>query len=247
MTALIPPFHQTIIAHRGAAGYAPENTIRAFNEAFLRGAKWVEFDVMLAACGTPIVFHDETLNRTTNALGDIGAYTCQQLQTLDAGAWFASHFASERIPTFETVLHFLLETGMSANIELKPLPGQERQTVENALKIVNKLTNQNNPRLLFSSFSLPTLHILREHASAAHLGLLMHEWLPHWKALAKELYVDSIHVNEEILTPDAALEIKQLNKILLCYTVNSQEAAKRFFAMGVDGVFSDYPDLLGGG
>ncbi len=244
---MIPPFHNTVIAHRGAAGYAPENTMRAFHEAFLRGARWVEFDVMLTKCGTPIVFHDDCLDRTTNAKGDIGACTWQQLQTLDAGAWFSSHFASERIPRLETVLHFLLEVGMSANIELKPLPHQERETVENTLKVVNRLTTQNNPRILFSSFSLPTLHILREYATAAHVGLLMHEWLPNWRNLAKELYVDSIHINEEILTPATAADIKQQNKILLCYTVNSKDAANRFFEMGVNGVFSDYPDLLGVG
>lgn len=241
------PFHNTVIAHRGASAYAPENTMRAFHEAFLRGAKWVEFDVMLAACGTPIIFHDETLERTSTGGGDVGIRSFQQLQTLDAGAWFSSHFASERIPSLEMVLQFLLEAGMSANIEIKPLPHQERQTVEQTLNIVNKLTAQNNPRLLFSSFSLPTLHHLRELAPNAHLGLLMHEWLPHWKTLAKALYVDSININEAILTPATAADIKQQQKTLLCYTVNSSDAAKRFFAMGVDGVFSDYPDLLSRG
>jgi len=109
-----------VIAHRGGSAYAPENTLSAFTKAAQLGMQWVEFDVMLAACGTPIVFHDDLLDRTTNATGEVGVHAYTYLQTLDAGAWFNSKFSGERIPTLAQVLQFLKDVKLCANVEIKP-------------------------------------------------------------------------------------------------------------------------------
>jgi len=229
-------FAPPVIAHRGASAYAPENTMSSFTKAVQLGIRWVEFDVMLAACGTPIVFHDETLDRTTNAVGNVGDYSYTYLRTLDAGSWFSSSYSCERIPAFEQVVEFVRDTGLCANVEIKPLPGQDKATVTAVLKVVSRYFPENNPSILFSSFSVPTPH--------CSMSLLMHEWLPDWKSLADELSCVSINVNQEILTADNPRVLKGDDRQLLSYTVNDARRAEQLFSWGVDAVFSDNPDIV---
>lgn len=245
MTVLLP-FSPPVIGHRGACAYAPENTMSSFTKALLLGVHWVEFDVMLASCGTPIVFHDETLDRTTDGHGDVGIYSYTYLQTLDAGAWFAPWFAGERIPTLDEVMVFLRETGMGANVEIKPLPNQDEQTVLNAVEVIQRHFPQPHPSILFSSFSVEALRVLRAKLPECYLGLLMHEWLPDWEKISDSLDCVSLHLNHEILTRESALRIKNKDKLLLCYTVNDPDRARELYSWGVDAVFSDKPDEIMG-
>lgn len=237
-------FNHTVIAHRGASAYAPENTLEAFQKAYLMGAKWIEFDVMLAACGTPMVFHDETLERTTLGTGATGVHSFAYLSTLEAGAWFSPFAAGARIPSLKTVLGFLKETGLSANIEIKPLPHQDKKTTEAVLKTVYAVFGHLHVPFLYSSFSLTSLSHLRQLHPAAQIGLLMDSWLPDWEAWVARLSPVSIHLDKQLVTAKMASCIKSLDKQLLCYTVNSRQEAFDLFRLGVDGVFSDFPDLL---
>jgi len=93
-----------IIAHRGYSARAPENTIAALEAAIEAGARALEFDLHTAACGTPVLFHDPHLGRTTNGVGPLRRRTLQQLQALDAGSWFSEAFAGERIPSLGEAL-----------------------------------------------------------------------------------------------------------------------------------------------
>ena len=96
-----------IIAHRGYSAKAPENTLAALEAAIAAGADAVEFDLHTAACGTPVLFHDAMLSRTTNGVGPLRRRTLEQLRTLDAGKWFAPEFTGERIPSFTDALNAL--------------------------------------------------------------------------------------------------------------------------------------------
>lgn len=237
-------FKPPVIAHRGACGYAPENTMVAFAKAAQLGIKWVEFDVMLAACGEAIVFHDETLERTTNGQGLLKNNCYQQLFSLDAGKWFDPIFSGERVPTLEQVLLFLKANNMSANIEIKPLPGQEESTALKALEVTNSIFPQPHQATLFSSFSFDALRILRQQSSDCLIGVLLHEWEKNWEEVCDEVNCVSVHVNEEIMTKEMAAKIKGMGKYLLCYTVNDPGRAQELYAWGVDAVFSDVPDRL---
>ncbi|EKD71951.1 MAG: Glycerophosphoryl diester esterase [uncultured bacterium] len=237
-------FDPPVIGHRGACGYAPENTLASFTKAAQLGIKWVEFDVMLTADGKPVIFHDETLDRTTNATGNLGQFTFDYLSSLDAGAWFDTRFAGEKIPSLVTVLEWMKETGVSANVEIKPLPGQDRITVANAVKDIVEFFPQPSPSILFSSFSVDSLYYLREQLPTCYMGLLIHEWLPNWLQIVRELNCISVHVNEDIITRETALKIKSMEKFLLCYTVNDPARANELYTWGVDAVFSDVPDKI---
>jgi glycerophosphoryl diester phosphodiesterase len=233
-----------VIAHRGASGYAPENTLVAFTKAAQLGIKWVEFDVMLASCGTPIIFHDDSLQRTTGKKGDVIQHSYPALQSLDAGSWFDLVFSGEKIPSLEQAMIWLKENNMCANIEIKPHHGQEELTVQLATPIINRYFPQPNPSILFSSFSIESLRVLRSCLPAANLGLLMHEWDKNWHDLCQELSCVSVNVNEAIMTRERAREFKSAGLQILCYTVNDPRRANELYAMGVDAVFSDIPDVI---
>jgi glycerophosphoryl diester phosphodiesterase len=96
-----------IIAHRGYSARAPENTLAALHAAVAGGADAVEFDLRVAACGTPVLFHDSMLSRTTDGVGPLRRRTLAQLKTLDAGAWFSHEFSGETIPSFAEALDCL--------------------------------------------------------------------------------------------------------------------------------------------
>ena len=93
-----------IVAHRGYSARAPENTLAAVDLAIESGADAIEWDIHVAACGTPVLMHDATLDRTTDGSGPVEAKTLAELARLDAGRWFGPAFAGERIPTLADAL-----------------------------------------------------------------------------------------------------------------------------------------------
>ena len=95
-----------VIAHRGASGHAPENTLAAFKRAVGLGATFIETDLQLTRDSRFVAMHDGTVNRTTNGQGKVHDMTMAELRRLDAGSWFGSEFAGERIPTLDEILEF---------------------------------------------------------------------------------------------------------------------------------------------
>ena len=98
------PRRPLIIGHRGNPEAAPENTLASIVSAFAVGADFAEVDVRLSRDGVPVIFHDETLERTTNGHGALADHTLAELKALDAGAWKGAAFAGERIPTLREAL-----------------------------------------------------------------------------------------------------------------------------------------------
>lgn len=236
----IPP----VIGHRGACAYAPENTLSSFVKAAQLNIKWVEFDVTTSSDGVPIIIHDDTLNRTTNGHGKVNHYPYSHLQFLDAGKWFNSVFSNERIPSLMTIINFLQDMNMFANIEIKTAHECEESLIKKIIKEMQPYLSQGNEKFLFSSFSTQALSLLRKYSPDCQLGLLLDDWAPDWKKTCMQLNCVSVHVNEKIITEKIAREIKAMGKFLLCYTVNDPARAKELFSYGVDAVFSDIPDKI---
>lgn len=240
-------FTPPVIAHRGASALAPENTIAAFSQAAVAGAHWIEFDVMLAKCGEAIVFHDDTLERTTNGTGNILDHTYDSLRSYDAGSWFNPKFSGERIPLLKDVLVLSQTYQLAMNIELKPLPGQEQSLVSCVWDVVQQFKknysfNENN--IIFSSFSLETLHYLRKLVPSAQIGLLLESWQNDWQDQCKVLKCVSLHIDEKNMSRDDVRQVKFLDMACLCYTVNSTKRAAKLYGYGVDAIFTDVPDKI---
>jgi glycerophosphoryl diester phosphodiesterase len=108
-----------VSAHRGASGYAPENTLAAFRMARELGADMVEFDVHLTADDQLVVLHDDTLDRTTNGTGYVRDHAWSEISRLDAGAWYAPQFAGQCVPLLDEALAWATDARMPLSIELK--------------------------------------------------------------------------------------------------------------------------------
>ncbi len=108
-----------VVAHRGASGHAPENTMAAFRRAVELGADFIETDLHLSRDAHLVCVHDAKLLRTTNANAAVKELTLAQLHELDAGSWFGPEFAGERIPTLEEVLAFAREKDIVFFLEVK--------------------------------------------------------------------------------------------------------------------------------
>lgn len=234
-----------IIAHRGASAYAPENTIAAFDMAASMGARMIEFDVMLSADGEAFIFHDDNLNRTTNGHGEFGQMNADYIRSLDAGSWFSKQYAGEKIPSLLTVLQWMLAHDVYANIEIKPYPGMTEQTTVAVLTHLNRYWPHDKTLPLVSSFDAKALALCRSLSPEIPLGFLMHEWQADWLGEARKLSCFSIHLNADIATKARVQAIKAEGYIVYLYTVNRPRSARQWFAMGIDAVFTDYPDLLG--
>ncbi len=233
-----------LIAHRGASGYAPENTLLAFKQAKALGASMVELDVMLSLDGEAVVIHDENIKRTTNGKGLVNSFTLKELQEFDAGRWFSRKTQGLTIPTFKEVLGLLDELELTANIEIKPFDGFESETVSKVMSELNQYWPYENDLLLISSFNISVLEKVRDFSPEQPLGFLMHSWDDSWQAKAEQLNCCSVHVNQRLLTQKRVDLLKSSGMTLLAYTVNRSRKANKLFKMGVDGIFTDYPDLF---
>ncbi len=234
-----------VIAHRGASGYAPENTLSAFKKAKALGCHFIEFDVILSADGEAFVFHDETLNRTTNARGQFRLATAEHLQSLDAGKWFSRHFSGEKIPALREVLEWMADSDMQANIEIKPYPGFAEPTTITVLTLINRYWPQGKDLPLVSSFDQKALALCQRLSPEMPLALLLHEWQHNWLQRAQDLDCFSVHLSLRAARQARIREIKQHGYVVCVYTVNRKRLAIKLFEWGVDAIFSDYPDLLG--
>lgn len=230
-----------LVAHRGASGSAPENTLAAFRRAGALGASWVEFDVTLLGDGTPVIFHDATLDRTTDRTGPLNAIGRADLATIDAGLRFGPAFAGERIPTLAETLALLRDAGLSANIELKP----HGASVETAAAVADALAGMAVPLpgITVSSFDHRSLAAFREHAPSVPVAPLFETPAPGWRETAAALRAEAVHVGRNAADAALVAAAHAAGLALRCYTVNDRaEAARLAAAAGVDAIFTDYPE-----
>ncbi len=234
-----------IIGHRGAAAYAPENTLEGLHTAADMGIEWVELDVKITKDYVPILFHDDTLERTTNG-GDrpVAECTYEEIRALEAGSWFGESFTGIKIPTLEEALEVLIERDLGLNLEIKPCPGREKETAEAALDVLSTIWDDHD-RLLISSFSHVSMETAFDMAGDWRRGFLLpEEWPENWKELAEYLGVSTFHINGNAVTRDHIDELLELEKPILAYTINDPDRANILQNWGVDGFFSDEPDVI---
>ena len=232
-----------VIGHRGACGYAPENTLPSFVKAHSLGVKWVEFDARICKTGEVVILHDDKLNRTTNGRGAVKETTFEALKALDAGSWYGEAFTDTPVPTLQSLLSYLSDASMGANIEIKAEPGDEEKAAQSVFQLL--MSHEFNwGQLIVSSFSIEILNYLRQLSENLPLGFLMDKWSTDLIPLIRSLDCVTIHVNQRHLREKQVNAMLALNRPILVYTVNQQERAELLFNWGVHSVFSDYPDRI---
>jgi glycerophosphoryl diester phosphodiesterase len=227
------------IAHRGGGSLAPENTLAGIRVAARLGFKAVEFDVMLSGDGTPVLIHDETLERTTNGAGRVCDTPDSLLFALDAGQ-------GERIPRFAEAAALCRELGLLANVEIKPSAGHELGTAAVVARQTADLWRGAAVQPLLSSFSLAALAVARDVAPEISRGVLFEAPPRDWLAEVQRLQAISLHCDADLVGDEVLAEARAHDIPVLCYTVNAPEQAEALFGRGVSGVFTDRLDLFAG-
>jgi glycerophosphoryl diester phosphodiesterase len=224
-----------LYAHRGASAEAPENTLAAFRRALAAGADGIELDVHLTRDGVPVVIHDDTLERTTDGAGRVAARSAAALQELDAGSWFAPHFAAEALPTLEEVLR-LFGGRLRLNLEVK--------AVRAGMAVLELLTRFPRAEVVVSSFDHGLLTRLRRAAPDLSLAVLAdHDW---HRALAKAaaLRVCAFHPRADLVNRPLLTACRRLAMPVHAWTVDDPGRARTLVRLGVAGLFTNDPVLL---
>ena len=230
-----------VLGHRGASGYAPENTLAAFELGIQQGCHGFEFDVQLSRDGEPVIHHDWSVERTTDGTGDIRDLTFREIRNLDAGKWFSSEFRGQKIPARGEVLE-LIPGKMLLNVELKSRasdgPGLEEKVIA-ALREHGRLE-----KTIISSFNHLSLKRVREIDPSIRLGLLYEALQLHpFDYLEKlKLGLYSIHPLHDYVSPSLVREAHDRGLKMACWTVNTTERARELMKDGVDMIITNYPD-----
>jgi glycerophosphoryl diester phosphodiesterase len=237
----------TIIAHRGASAYYPENTFPSFENAINMGADMVELDVQLTSDKEVVVFHDEKISRCTNGRGRIADYTLASLKKLDAGNWIDKKFKNTRIPTLIEALD-ICKNRIAVNIEIKTeavsrmfFGGIE----EKCLKIVEQIGM--NGHVVFSSFDPRAIMHLKQIDNTAAVAVLFEK--KHYGSKLPSDVMDSVgadafNCSASELNKKWLPNIKSNNIPVNIYTVNDEKNMNKFLDMGVNGIFTNKPDVL---
>jgi glycerophosphoryl diester phosphodiesterase len=232
-----------IIAHRGASGYAPENTLAAIRKAIELGCRMIELDVRLSADELPVVIHDGTLARTAGDPRRVNQLTFKQLRQLDVGSWFAPECAGERIPTLAEALSAIPDT-MTVNIELKPnAQGQIHRLTEQVSAVIAEQRAER--RVLCSSFAHKVLWALRRRFFTLPLGYLIEGRVAqeHFTE-AKGLQASVLILQGQWTTPAVIRQARANHLKVFSYTINRPLQMKQLLRRGVDGIMTNYPDRL---
>lgn len=233
-----------IIGHRGCAAYAPENTLESIHTAADMGVKWVELDVKLTSDQVPVIFHDDTLDRTTNGSGKMAETTFEDLRQLEAGSWFGESFIGVKIPKLEEALEVLIDRDLGFNMEIKPCPGREKETAEVALDVLSQIWDDHE-RVLISSFQQVSLETAMDIAEDWPRGFLLPEdWPASWAEMVDYLQASTINVNGNAVTREQVESVIDMELPVLAYTINDPDRARILQSWGIDGVFSDSPDTV---
>jgi glycerophosphoryl diester phosphodiesterase len=240
-----------VLAHRGGGILAPENTMAGLLCGMRAGFRAIEYDVMLARDGVPVVMHDPFLGRTVPGSGHVHDYDALELAGMDAGGWFGRAFAGEPVPLFVEFARFCKAHGVWMNIEIKPAPGRETETGATVARIAAAMfaeeleAGQLERAPLLSSFSQTALEAAREAAPQLPRACLMDALPPDWERRARAVDAVAIHLNHRHLTPRRAAAVKSAGFGLFCYTVNLPARARELLGWGVDAFCTDRIDLIG--
>ncbi|MDD3028905.1 MAG: glycerophosphodiester phosphodiesterase family protein [Alphaproteobacteria bacterium] len=237
-------FTPPVIAHRGAPLCAPENSLESFIAAHQAGSRWVEADVKLTSDGIPIVFHDDTLERTTSGSGTVADTPWSIIQRLDAGSWFSPTFSKVRVLTLFDLLSFCAKTSMRLVLELRPSPGRTRATAMVALIEASKSWGEETPPPLVSSFDMDALMIAAQLRPDWPRSLFLNEWDDNWLSMAILTQASALSFNETVLTPERLERINAAPFPILAHTVNNPSRAKELLGQGIKAVFSDNVSAL---
>lgn len=239
-------------AHRGASGYAPENTLASFKMAVEMNADGIECDIHLSKDGVFVVCHDETIDRTSNGSGRIPEMTYEEISKYNFCCKFHPHYffgGGETAPTLEQMLDVVKDMKV-INIEVKEFAGDETAALEKFYGILKKYGILD--RVIVSSFNVGLLKRLKALHGDVFTGYL---YFPGFKTeafkcpsgeeavqIALDHNCDAIHPEIKSLTKEVVDDAHAHGLKVNCWTANTRETVEKAKAIGCDGIITNYPD-----
>ncbi|BCJ86571.1 glycerophosphodiester phosphodiesterase [Effusibacillus dendaii] len=246
------------VAHRGASGYAPENTMAAYEMAQTMKPDFIELDVQMTKDGVLVVMHDEKVDRTTNGTGYVKDHTLAEIKRLDAGSWFNNAYPDKSkaayvglaVPAFEEVV---AKFGRNARffIELKS-PEKYPAIEQKLLQILEKngLLDgvDQNPRVIVESFNRDSLLRMHQLNRKVPLVQLIEYKTPavvtDAELQAIKQYAIGVAVNGEMMDRAYVQQVTANGMQIYVYTVNEKKTMEKMARWHVTGLFTNYPDRL---
>lgn len=236
------------IAHRGASGYAPENTMAAFEQAYKMDADMIELDVQLSSDGQVVVIHDAKLNRTSSGKGPVQNMTLNQLQQLDAGSWYSSKFHAEKIPRLDDVLKrfggkipLLIELKSS-----KSNPGIEQRTAELLQKYSRNQSFEIKKGVIIQSFDIQSLRNFHEILPEVPLAVLTSSSSDLKETYLREhaLLAQYLSISRSLATETNVRRIHDAGMKVFVWNTNQLLGIPPILHARVNGIITDYPDIV---
>lgn len=240
-----------VVAHRGASGYAPENTLASIKKAIAMGVDMVEIDVQLTKDKQVVLMHDLTVDRTTNGKGKVRDLQFDEIRKLDAGSWFSSEYAGEKIPTLEEVIE-TVKGKCKLLIEVKRVKTNKPEIEAKIIQLIDKYNAYD--WCIVQSFEtevVKNIQALDKSVECHKLVTMNLSVLPlHLDSRIKTgtIYkyktVQAINPYFKMLNKRKVDKIHSRGQKIITWTVNEKEDMKRMIEMGVDGIITNYPDRL---
>ena len=227
-----------VIGHRGASGYAPENTMVSFERALALRADAIELDIHPTRDGELVVIHDFTLDRTTSGKGPVAAHTLAEIQALDAGSWFDPAFAEARVPSLRAVLAWARgRTKVVIEIKLGPV------WYPNIEELLLRELDRTNMRgdVLVISFDHTSVQKLKQLAPDVITGVLYGARVIDSVSLARNAGAELLMPNWAFLTRDEVNAAHEAG-LLIAPWGGAEQDYRFILATGVDAVGADFPD-----
>ncbi|WP_166805804.1 glycerophosphodiester phosphodiesterase family protein [Jeotgalibacillus sp. R-1-5s-1] len=227
------------VAHRGAASYAPENTMAAFQKGLEFGADFLEADVHMSKDGELIIMHDESVDRTTNGSGLIRDLTLEQIKELEAGSHFHPDFFGEPVMTLDELLEaFYGQIGLVIEIKHPALyPGIEEKVVE----LLSQYPSTES--IIVQSFDIDTMKRIHELDPDLQIAVLMKaSFVPVSPGKLDELtsFADYINFNISFVTRRTVNEVHERDGKVLVWSKKDKRLIQKAVLYGVDGIITDF-------
>ena len=231
-----------VIAHRGASGYAPENTLEAFLLAIEQGADGIELDVQLSRDGIPVVIHDETIDRVTDRTGYVKDYTLQELKELTVLKDRFPQYSQSKIPTLKEVLEAVKSSGIQVNIELKTGIYWYTDIEKKVAEIVEETGMKE--KIIYSSFNHYSVQRIKEIVPDAETAYLYSDVILNVEDYARKTKVDGLHpAVYHVKMADFLKGYIESGLNVRVWTVNEEADMKALTEAGVTAVITNYPDV----
>lgn len=238
-----------VIGHRGAMGYAPENTLLSFEEAIRRGADLIEMDVQLTADNEVVVMHDTSVDRTTDGTGLVRDLPLKKIKSFDAGAWFGPDCAKQYVPSLSEVIDRFRKRMSTKQhlvgliVELKTLRGSGGSLADAVVALLQR--EDFLDRCCIISFDAVALQEVRAAHKSVPTGLLFSEDTEEGRLVqAKAIGAQAIFPRKTWVSAQGVVAAHKAGLAVSTWTANTKNEMKRMVTCGVDAIATNFPDRL---